>query len=219
MVGMGGLGCPAAMYLAAAGVGHLTLIDADVVSVTNLHREVLYGPDEVGQSKVAAAREALVWIAPHISIEQMRVRLDASNAEALLGGHDVIVDGTDTWWARYAVADAAANLDIPVAWGAVQGWNGQVTVFDSTVSLRDVFPTEPEASFDTCENGAVLGSLCGQVGAAMATEAIKLLTGIGESLAGRISVVDARSGRWREIPLQVNRVRVSDTVDVMRMTS
>ncbi|WP_062132989.1 HesA/MoeB/ThiF family protein [Demequina aestuarii] len=201
IVGVGGLGCPAAQYLAAAGVGHLTLIDADHVSLTNLHRQILYGPDDVGRPKVHAAVRPLRLLAPGLDLHPVVRRLEASNAAALLAGHDAIVDSTDTFSSRLAVADAAEALGIPVAWGAVQGWHGQVTVFSGPARMRDLFPVEPPEPLDACEGGAVLGTLCGQVGAAMATEALKLASGAGTSLAGILAMVDARTGRWREIPL------------------
>ncbi|WP_084103238.1 HesA/MoeB/ThiF family protein [Demequina sp. NBRC 110056] len=201
LVGVGGLGCPAAQYLAAAGVGRLTLIDGDHVSVTNLHRQILFGPDAVGRPKVHAAVRALRLIAPGVDVRPVLARLDAANARELLAGHDVIVDGTDTFAARHVIADAAEDLDIPVAWGAVSGWHGQVTVFSRASRMRDLFPDEPGPDLDTCEGGAVLGTLCGQVGAALATEALKIVSGTGSALIGTLAVVDARTGRWREIVL------------------
>ncbi|MFV0634964.1 HesA/MoeB/ThiF family protein [Demequina sp.] len=201
LVGVGGLGCPVAQYLAAAGVGRLTLIDADHVSVTNLHRQILFGPDSVGRPKVHAAVRALRLIAPGVDVRPQLVRLDQHNAKDLLAGHDVIVDGTDTFHTRHLIADAAEELGIPVAWGAVSGWHGQVTVFTGDARMRDLFPEEPGPDLDTCEGGAVLGPLCGQVGAALATEALKIASGTGTALAGTLAVVDARTGRWREIAL------------------
>lgn len=201
IVGVGGLGCPVAQYLAAAGVGRLTLIDSDHVSVTNLHRQILFGPDDVGRPKVHAAVRPLRAIAPGVDLQPMVRRLDPANAADILAGHDVIVDSTDTFTSRLLIADAAEQLAIPVAWGAVQGWHGQVTVFSGPARMRDLFPEEPTGALDSCEGGAVLGTLCGQVGAAMATEAIKLASGAGTSLAGTLAMIDARTGRWREIPL------------------
>lgn len=202
IVGMGGLGCPAALYLAAAGVGRITLIDSDSVAVSNLHRQILFGPDAVGTPKVEAAAKALAVLAPSVAIESVRARVTDATASDLLSGHHVIVDATDTFPSRLTVADAAAALDIPVAWGAVQGWFGQVTVFNGGIGLRDVFPVEPPPDFGVCDAGGVLGTLCGQVGSAMATETVKLLTGIGEPLAGVLSVVDAREGRWRDLEIR-----------------
>lgn len=201
MVGVGGLGCPAALYLAAAGVGRLTLIDSDTVSVTNLHRQVLFGPDDVGDRKVDAAARRLAGLAPGCEVVPIARRLTAADIQDALAGHDVIVDATDTFHARLLIDDAAAALGIPVAWGAVQGWNGQVTAFGSRVRLRDAFPVEPEFDLEVCDSGPVMGTVCGQVATAMATEAIKLATGTGTTLEGRIQVLDGRTGRWRSLPV------------------
>jgi molybdopterin/thiamine biosynthesis adenylyltransferase len=201
IVGVGGLGCPAALYLAASGVGRITLVDADSVTTSNLHRQVLYGPGDVGHLKVQAAATALARIAPWCDIEPMAERVTAENAVAALSGHDVIVDGTDTFPSRMVMADVANELHVPLVWGAVQGWYGQVTVFDGSVGLRDVFPSEPPPDFGVCDAGGVLGALCGQVGTAMATEAIKVLTGVGTPLVGTLAVIDAREGRWRDLPV------------------
>lgn len=201
VVGLGGLGCPAALYLAAAGVGSLTLIDSDAVSVTNLHRQVLFGPNDVGERKVEAAAARLATSAPWTRIVAVDRRIGAFDAADTLAGHDVIVDGTDTWSSRHAVADAAAALDIPTVWGAVSGWYGQVTVFGHGVTLRDVFPEPPPPELDHCDAGGVLGALCGQVGTAMAAQAVVHLTGAGRGLSGRMVVLDARDGAWRTLPL------------------
>lgn len=202
VVGVGGLGCPVALYLAAAGVGHLTLVDSDSVAETNLHRQILFSPSHVGRAKVEAAAEALRVIAPGVGVDPVSLRLTPANASDVLAGHDVVVDATDTFASRLTVADAAARLGLPVAWGAVQGWFGQVTVFDGEIGLRDIFPVEPPPDFGVCDAGGVLGTLCGQVGTAMATETVKLLTGIGAPLTGVLSVIDAREGRWRDIDVR-----------------
>jgi len=202
IVGVGGLGCPAALYLAAAGVGHLTLIDSDSVSDSNLHRQILYGPADVGRAKVEAAAAALGVLTPGVHVSSVKSRLTPENAPETLSDHDVVVDATDTFGSRLTVADAAAALGVPVAWGAVQGWFGQVTVFDGAVGLRDIFPVEPPPDFGVCDAGGVLGTLCGQVGTAMATEAVKLLTGVGVPLTGVLSVIDAREGRWRDLDVR-----------------
>ena len=202
IVGVGGLGCPVALYLAAAGVGHLTLIDSDSVSDSNLYRQILYGPADVGRAKVEAAATALGVLTPGVHVSSVKSRLTPENAPETLSDHDVIVDATDTFGSRLTVADAAAALGVPVAWGAVQGWFGQVTVFDGAVGLRDIFPVEPPPDFGVCDAGGVLGTLCGQVGTAMATEAVKLLTGVGVPLVGVLSVIDAREGRWRDLDVR-----------------
>lgn len=201
IIGAGGLGCPVALYLAAAGVGRITLIDSDTVSVTNLHRQILFAPGDVGDHKVVAAARSLAALAPHCRVSAEVRRLTAGDAESVLSGFDVVVDATDTFHARLFIDDAAARLGIPVAWGAVQGWYGQVTVFGSRVRLRDTFPAEPALDLDVCDGGPVLGTVCGQVATAMATETIKLLSGAGVTLEGTMQVLDGRSGRWRSLPL------------------
>ncbi|WP_062464300.1 HesA/MoeB/ThiF family protein [Demequina soli] len=199
IVGVGGLGCPAALYLAAAGVGALTLIDSDRVAVSNLHRQVLFGPDDAGLAKVSAATSALARVAPGVEVRAVEARLSAGTAEDLLDGHDLVLDCTDTWPSRLAVADACEARAVPLVWGAVQGWFGQVTVFGDGVTLRDLFPTEPAPDLGVCDAGGVLGPLCGQVGAAMASQALVLLTGAGPGLRGTLQVLDARDGAWRSI--------------------
>ncbi|WP_084077907.1 HesA/MoeB/ThiF family protein [Demequina sp. NBRC 110057] len=201
IVGVGGLGCPAAQYLAAAGVGALTLVDSDHVSASNLHRQILFGPDDVGRLKVDAAAEALGRQAPGCAVTAVPERLTAATASALLTGHDVVVDATDTMPVRRAIEAAAHALTIPVSWGAVQGWHGQVTVFDHGHRLGDVFPGPDALDLDTCDGGPVLGTVCGQVGAAMAGEAVRLVAGVGVSLAGTLAIVDGRTGRWRDVAL------------------
>ena len=198
IVGMGGLGCPAALYLATAGVGSLTIIDSDSVTVTNLHRQVLYGPEDVGSRKVDVAASSLRRVAPWSVVRTVDERLTEANAADELGGHDVVVDATDTFVSRRVVAAAASQAGIPLVWGAVNGWDGQLTVFDSTVGLDDLFPRDPGPLVDTCEPGAALGPLCGQLGAAMALEVIKLVTKAGTPLVGTLAVLDGRTGRWRE---------------------
>lgn len=197
IVGLGGLGCPAALYLAAAGVGHLTLVDSDQVAVSNLHRQVLYGPADCGEPKVEAAARALARVAPAVTVVTQRTRLGA-DAAAVLAGHDVVLDCTDTWPSRYAVAAACEELGVPLVWGAVSGWFGQVTVFDGKVTLDDLFPSEPPADFGVCDGGGVLGTLCGQVGTAMASQAVVMMAGFA-GLVGTLAIIDARDGVWRHV--------------------
>ncbi|WP_082096288.1 HesA/MoeB/ThiF family protein [Demequina flava] len=201
VVGAGGLGCPASQYLAAAGVGRLTLIDDDHVSVTNLHRQLLFTPEDVGRPKVDAAAQALVRQSPHCDVVAIRARLTSDNADALLHGADVVVDATDTMPVRRLIEAAAHRAGIPVVWGAVQGWHGQVTVFGAGHRLDDVFPGPDALDLETCDGGAVLGTACGQIGTAMATEALKLASGLPSELAGVLSVLDGRSGRWRDVAI------------------
>lgn len=220
VVGVGGLGCPAVLALAAAGVGELVLVDADHVSVTNLHRQTLYGPDDVGRLKVVVAEEALSRVAPGTRVTAVSERLTEASAQGLVCGSDAVLDCSDNFPTRYAVADAADSLGVPVVWGAVQGWHGQVTVFDRRVGLRDVFPAEPRADLGACEGGAVMGPVCAQVGAAMATEAVKAVSGAGETLAGVIAMLDGRTGRWRDIPVVgAGAARRDDAVAAARRVS
>ena len=200
IVGVGGLGCPVALYLATSGVGHLTLVDSDHVSVTNLHRQVLFGPADVGQLKVDAAARALSRVAPQTTVTTLASRLGDDAAE-VLAGHDLILDCTDTWASRFSVADAAERLGVRLVWGAVSGWFGQVTVFGPGRRLRDLFPEHSVSQWDVCEGGGVLGPLCGQVGTAMATQAVVMLAGAGSGLEGKLAIIDAREGVWRDVPV------------------
>ncbi len=200
IVGMGGLGCPAAQYLAAAGVGSLTLIDSDTVQTSNLHRQILFGPADVGRPKVDAAADALAASAPWCEVSAASERL-ASEGSSLLEGHDVVLDATDSWISRRDVARAASSLGAPLVWGAVQGWHGQVTVFHEDVALDDVFPDRGDDPLDGCEGQGAVGVTCGLVGVAMAGQAVAFLLGL-DTLEGTLNVVDGRTGRWREAPLR-----------------
>jgi len=200
IVGVGGLGCPAALYLAAAGVGQLTLIDSDAVTVSNLHRQILFSPQDVGRRKVDAAADALGRLCPWTTVVTHDQRLTQQDA-ALVAGHDVVLDCTDTWPSREDVAALAHQAGITVVWGAVYTWFGQVTVFDNQHRLADVFPEPPAPELAVCDGGGVLGPLCGQVATAMASQAIVALTGTGRGLRGRLSVIDARDGGWRTVTI------------------
>ncbi len=203
VVGAGGLGSPALLYLAAAGVGTLGVIDDDVVEASNLQRQVLHGVADIGRSKLDSAIDRLRTIAPDVRVEAHPERLTVDNAVEILRGHDLVLDGTDTFETRYAVADACAELGIPLVWGSVLAFDAQVSVFADGLTLRDLFPTPPPAgSVPSCAEAGVLGSLTGQVGSVMATEAIKLVTGVGEPLLGRVLVLDGLTQRWSEVPLR-----------------
>lgn len=206
VVGAGGLGSPALLYLAAAGVGTLAVIDDDDVEVSNLQRQVLHGVADVGASKRASAVRRLRDLAPEVRVVPEGRRLTRDNAVDLLRGYHLVLDGTDTFETRYAVADACAELGTPLVWGSVLGFDAQVAVFwpqaPGGVTLRDLFPTPPPAgSVPSCAEAGVLGSLTGQVGSTMATEAIKLIVGIGEPLLGRVLALDGLRQRWAEVPL------------------
>lgn len=207
VVGAGGLGSPVLLYLAAAGVGTLGVIDDDVVDRTNLQRQVLHGVADVGRSKLESAFERVREISPAVRLVPHAERITPANAVDILRGYDLVLDGTDTFETRYAVSDACAELGIPLVWGSVLGFDAQISVFwqraDGGTTLRDLFPTPPPAgSVPSCSDAGVLGSLTGQVGSTMATEAIKLITGVGEPLLGRVLVLDSLNQRWTEVPLR-----------------
>jgi sulfur-carrier protein adenylyltransferase/sulfurtransferase len=201
-VGAGGLGSPVALYLAAAGVGHMGIIDGDCVELSNLHRQVLHTTPRIGQGKAQSAAEALRALNPDVSIEAMAERLDAANASTVLAGHDLVIDTSDNFATRYLVNDTALELGIPVVHGAVQQFEGQVTVFPAggRPCYRCLYPAAPppEAA-PSCAEIGVLGVVPGVIGMLQATEALKLLLGIGTLLAGRLVVFDALGLRFHEL--------------------
>jgi len=206
LLGAGGLGSPAALYLAAAGVGQLTLIDDDVVERSNLHRQIIHADARVGMAKTESARIALQALNPRVRIVIHNERLQADNVERLLAGHDVLVDGADNFPARYLLAAASLRLKLPMVYGAVERFSGQVSVFDprreDSPCYRCLFPEPPPAAdAPNCSEAGVLGVLPGVVGLLQATEALKLLLGLGESLVGRLLNFDALDMRFREIRL------------------
>lgn len=209
VVGAGGLGSPALLYLAAAGVGVLGVVDRDAVEVSNLQRQVLHTSADVGRRKTTSARDALQALDPAVEVRLHDVDLTPATARDVLRGYDVVLDGSDNFPTRYLVSDACAALGLPLVWASVLGFHAQVSVFWSRppegagVDLRDLFP-EPPAAGDvpSCAEAGVLGALCGQVGSLMATEAVKLVTGAGEPLLGRVLTIDALTARWREVPVR-----------------
>ena len=207
LLGAGGLGAPAALYLAAAGVGQLTLIDDDRVERSNLHRQVIHADARVGMAKTESARLALNALNPRVRIETREERLRADNVERLLAGHDLIIDGADNFPARYLVAAASRQLGLPMVYGAVERFTGQVSVFDprqpDAPCYRCLFPEPPSAAeAPNCSEAGVLGVLPGLIGLLQATEALKLVLGLGEPLVGRLLHVDALSMRFRETRLR-----------------
>lgn len=208
IVGAGGLGSPVLLALAAAGVGRITVIDDDVVEASNLQRQIAHRIDDLGRSKAESSARAAAAIAPETVVVPVRERLDADNAARLLAGADVVVDGSDTFATREAVAAACQALGVPLVWGSVQELHAQVTVFWSSppdgvepVVLDDLYPTGTTEA-PTCAAVGVLGALCVQTGGIMATEVVKLVAGIGEPLLGRVLVVDALGARQHEVPLR-----------------
>ena len=202
VIGAGGLGSPALLYLAAAGVGTLGIIDDDDVDLSNLQRQVIHGVADVGRPKIESARDAVAALNPLVDVRLHNVRLDASNALELFAGYDLILDGADNFATRYLVNDAAAILGKPYVWGSIFRFDGQVSVFweKHGPTYRDLYPEAPPAgSVPSCGEGGVFGMLCAAVGSLMVTEAVKLITGVGRSLLGRVALFDALGGSWREI--------------------
>ncbi|KAF1687913.1 molybdopterin biosynthesis protein MoeB [Pseudoxanthomonas broegbernensis] len=208
VVGAGGLGSPAAFYLAAAGVGHLRLVDDDVVDRSNLQRQILHTEASIGSAKVDSARERLGALNPRVRVEAVAERVTSANVEALLEGMDAVLDGSDNFPLRYLLNDACVKLSKPLVYGAVQRFEGQVSVFDAgrhrglCPCYRCLFPEPPPPQFaPNCSDAGVLGLLPGIVGLLQATEVVKLLLGIGRPLAGRLLQFDALAMRFREVGL------------------
>lgn len=209
VVGAGGLGAPALQYLAAAGVGTIGIVDDDVVAASDLHRQVIHSAGAVGEPKVDSAARRLLELAPEVVVHRHGVRLDETNAAALVTGYDLVLDGADTFATRFLVSDACAAAGLPLVWASVLRFDAQVSVFWSRpphgvtpVTLRDLFPEPPAPHLvPSCAEAGVLGALCGIVGSMMAIEAVKLIAGVGRPLLGRVAVVDALTMRVREVPL------------------
>jgi molybdopterin/thiamine biosynthesis adenylyltransferase/rhodanese-related sulfurtransferase len=206
-VGAGGLGSPLALYLAAAGVGTLGLVDFDVVDATNLQRQILHGTKDVGRSKLDSAVERLADANPHVEVVRHDTRLTSENALDILAGYDVVVDGTDNFPTRYLVNDACVLLGKPNVYGSIFRWEGQVSVFATPGGpcYRCLFREPPPPGLvPNCAEGGVMGVLPGVIGSLQATETLKVLLGVGETLAGRLLIFDALDMSWREVALRRN---------------
>ena len=204
LLGAGGLGSPAALYLAAAGVGTIGIIDMDVVDESNLQRQILHNVDRVGDRKVDSAKKTLTALNPDVNIVTYDTRLGADNALEILDGYDVVVDGADNFPSRYLLNDASVKLGIPVVHGSIFRFEGQVTVFDprNGPTYRDMLPEPPPPEMaPSCAEAGVLGVLPGIVGSVQALEAIKLILGVGDSLRGRLVAFDALEMSFREFKL------------------
>jgi len=212
VIGAGGLGSPVLMYLAAAGVGTIGIVDDDVVEESNLQRQVIHGQADLGQAKVDSAERSIAEINPQVRVVRHRVRLDATNALELFGQYQLVLDGTDNFATRYLVDDACAILGLPLVWGSILRFDGQVSVFWSAprpdaegvrpepVTYRDLHPNPPPpGAVPSCAEGGVLGVVCAAIGSVMATEAVKLICGLGEPLLGRLMIFDALVMSWRTI--------------------
>ncbi|MDT0331652.1 adenylyltransferase/sulfurtransferase MoeZ [Nocardiopsis lambiniae] len=205
VVGAGGLGSPALLYLAAAGVGTLGIIDFDVVDESNLQRQIIHGQSDVGRPKAESARDSVKEVNPNVEVILHQDRLDSDNALEILADYDLILDGTDNFATRYLVNDAAVILDKPYVWGSIYRFDGQVSVFwnEYGPQYRDLYPEPPPPGMvPSCAEGGVLGVLCASIGSVMVNEAIKLITGIGEPLVGRLLIFDALEMSWREVKIR-----------------
>lgn len=204
LIGAGGLGCPTAQYLAAAGVGRIGLVDDDVVSASNLQRQILYATSDVGRPKVEVAAERLTGLNPDVRIVGLQTRLDSSNALSLFADYDVIIDGTDNFPTRYLTNDACVLLGKPNVHGSIFRFEGQASVFDARKGpcYRCLYPEPPPpGAVPSCAEGGVLGILPGTIGLVQATETVKLLTGLGQTLVGRLLHYDALEMAWREFKM------------------
>ena len=204
-IGAGGLGSPSSMYLAAAGIGTIGVIDDDVVDASNLQRQILHGTDRVGLAKVDSAETTLRGLNPDVKVDKHRTRITSDNAAELIAPYDVIVDGADNFATRYLVNDAALRLGKPVIHASIFRFEGQITVFPASGSpcYRCLFPKPPPAEdAPSCAEAGVLGVLPGIMGVLQATEVIKIVLGLGETLAGRLVVYDAIKTRFRELKLR-----------------
>ena len=214
VIGAGGLGSPTLLYLAAAGVGTLGIVDFDTVDESNLQRQIIHGQSDIGRPKALSARDSIRDINPFVAVDLHEFRLDADNAVALFGSYDLIIDGTDNFATRYLVNDAAVLAHKPYVWGAIYRFAGQVSVFwedapdgpdgqKRGINYRDLYPEPPApGSVPSCAEGGVLGILCASIASVMGTEAIKLITGIGESLLGRLMIYDALAMTYRTIVIR-----------------
>jgi adenylyltransferase/sulfurtransferase len=204
-VGAGGLGSPALMYLAAAGVGTLGIVEFDTVDESNLQRQIIHGQSDIGKSKALSAKEKIAEINPHVNVVVHEVRLDTDNVMEIFAQYDLIVDGTDNFATRYLVNDACVLLKKPYVWGSIYRFDGQASVFWAEYGpcYRCLYPEPPPPGMvPSCAEGGVLGVLCASIGSIQTTEAIKLLTGIGEPLIGQLMIYDALEMSYRKIKVR-----------------
>jgi sulfur-carrier protein adenylyltransferase/sulfurtransferase len=217
VIGAGGLGSPALLYLAAAGVGNLGIIDFDSVEISNLQRQVIFSMDDLGKNKAEAAAVKLSKLNPLVEIDTYPTRISSSNALTLLGKYDVIIDGTDNFPTRYLLNDACVLLGKPLIYGSILRFEGQVAVFNLrnglggyTTNYRDLFPDPPDPdSVQNCEEAGVIGVLPGMIGTMQANEAIKIITGIGEPLSDKLLLLDALSMEFTTIRIRPQAVRTA----------
>ncbi|MFB9907402.1 adenylyltransferase/sulfurtransferase MoeZ [Allokutzneria oryzae] len=223
VVGAGGLGSPALLYLAAAGVGTLGIVEFDTVDESNLQRQVIHGQSDLGRPKAESARDSIAEVNPFVKVNLHQVRLEADNVLDVFRDYDLILDGTDNFATRYLVNDACVLLGKPYVWGSIFRFEGQASVYWATppggvegVQYRDLYPEAPPPGMvPSCAEGGVLGVLCASIGSIMVTEAVKLITGIGETLLGRLMVYDALEMTYRTIRIRKdpNAEPVTELID------
>ncbi|MFW0789084.1 adenylyltransferase/sulfurtransferase MoeZ [Gordonia sp. CPCC 205333] len=222
VIGAGGLGSPSLLYLAAAGVGTIGIVDFDVVDESNLQRQVIHGQSDIGKSKARSARDSIQEINPLVNVVLHEDRLEPDGAIELFSGYDLILDGTDNFATRYLVNDAAVLAHKPYVWGSIYRFEGQASVFwedapdGRGLNYRDLYPQAPPPGMvPSCAEGGVLGILCASIGSIMGTEAIKLICGIGEPLLGRLMVYDALDMTYRTIKIRKDPagVEVTELID------
>lgn len=218
VLGAGGLGSPVLLYLAAAGVGTLGIVDCDVVDESNLQRQIIHSVADLGKPKAVSAYASIRDINPYVEVRLHVDRLETANALSIFQEYDLIVDGTDNFATRYLVNDACVLTGKPYVWGSIFRFEGQASVFweqapdDAGLNYRDLYPEPPPPELaPSCSEGGVLGILCASIGAMMATEAIKLITGLGDTLLGRLAVYDALDMHYRFIPLRRDPGRIPVT--------
>lgn len=205
VIGAGGLGAPILSYLAAVGIGTITVIDPDIVELSNLHRQVIHSEAAIGTRKIDSAKERMNGINSSIGIRTIPELLTPDNALELFDGVDIVVDGSDNFATRYLANDACEILGIPLVWGTILGFDGQVAVFDAKhgATLRDLYPEVPApGSVPDCSVAGVLGPLCGSIGSAMAMEATKVITGIGTPLFNSVAIHSSLDASWETVPVR-----------------
>lgn len=209
-IGTGGLGSPLLLYLAAAGIGRIGIVDFDIVDSSNLQRQIIHGTSWVGKPKIESAKNRILEINPHCQVDLYETRLSAENALDILKPYDVIIDGTDNFPTRYLTNDACVLLDKPNVYGSIFRFEGQATVFNyqDGPNYRDLYPEPPPPGMvPSCAEGGVLGVLCGIIGTIQATEAIKIILGAGDTLSGRLLLYNALDMKFRELKLRPNPER------------
>ncbi|MEH6308642.1 HesA/MoeB/ThiF family protein [Olivibacter sp. CPCC 100613] len=208
VVGAGGLGCPALLYLTAAGFGRIGIIDNGLIELSNLHRQILYGTQDIGKKKVSCAKDALQKVNSDVEIDTFDVHLTSSNAIDIIAGYDIVIDGTDNFESRYLINDACAILERPLIYGAVSKYEGQVAIFANGINYRDIFPHPPkDGEIMNCSEAGVLNILPGIIGNFQANECIKLVTGIGEPLIGKLLTYNALNNQTYTV--EIDRTELS----------